>query len=142
MMNINHWAQKNRDNMYSDTWKFSSRGYTNRYYPILRDVFINRVVSIPESPEKEFSETESFANASEALRRIAKQVADYIRYELEVKGDIVLDYDPELEEIFIHIKPKFYDNSRKKIELEKKIITRISKEFLIEDIWDINIMVE
>ena len=142
MISINHWAQKNRDKMYSGTWKFSSRGYTSRYYPIPRDVFIKKIVSIPKSPEKEFSETESFASASEALKRVAKQVADYIQYELEMKGDIVLDYDPELEEIFIRVKPKFYDNSRKKIELEKKIITRISEKFRVEDIWDINIMVE
>ena len=142
MMSIDHWVQKNRDKMYSGTWKFSSGGYTSRYYPIHREVFISKIVSIPKSSEKEFSETESFASASEALRKIAKQVADYIQYELEVKGDIVLDYDPELEEIFIRIKSKFYDNSRKKIELEKKIITRISEKFRVEDVWDINIMVE
>lgn len=138
MMTVN-WRQKNRDNMHKGSKRFYSDGYISRYYPTIRDVFIENFIG---TPEKEFSETEGFARASEALRRIAKQVADYIQYELGVKGNIVLDYDSELEEVFIRIKPAFHSNSKKKIELEKNIITKISEKFQADDIWDINIMIE
>lgn len=129
---------------YKKRWPFVEKG-TRDYIISLwnqQNMYIMFSGQFSELQEKEFLTTEEFSKAPEVLRLLARRIADYIRYDLDIREELILDYDSDVEEIFIKIKPKFSRSLEEKIRLEEKIVKKVFEKFPDEETWNINIMVE
>ena len=135
---------KGRSDVSTKHYKFGPKWYTytkkltTSLYP---DIIFTK--TSPKTYEKEFSETRGFSTlSSETFKILVKNIADYIKYKLDISGDILLDYDPELDEVFIKIRSTEHKTPKEKVDLENYLVRKVFRKFDEDEAWNITILVE